>query len=1144
MSRKIAVSLILLSFFFVQYAHALSVGSDGGITVSLSYSGDLDHDLVTDNDGNPITDSSGHQWLAKDKLEHDLELFARHVFEMSEEKHYIRQVLISNEQRAWANADIRWDMGPGSSSAALNGWSNSSAHLNIRRGWRTTIHDVSSHEFGHYFYGLSDEYAKNYGYYYGHFPGSDVHFGVKVTIADPITVMNANTPHQFCDTTDHSITIEYTNPSTSTLVTQSLTTAVIDDGNPNNDGPLNDWINQLFAIDGWSVACINQTDLIGHHTEGVRPVIDFSAMPELQLHYVEQDGIAPGRILLLDRSGSMGHEEYGIKASQYVQEAGLFLYHSSEETDYIGAFTYNDHVDKLFDYDQYNSASTLASFLDPTGLTDISLALETALDSFIDVHGEAHVAGAEIFLMSDGKQTTGADLWIQVDRARDLGVNIHTFSYGDADETTMQQIATETSGDNLIMSENDSDLMNLKMGMVKSMARKQGWTSVYNYYGTLEWKAISDLIMYSTLNFKVPDNSKDVKFYLFPEGASIASYSFSMANPSATSTFTSSLDNTQQKGRFLGKKVKGPDSGTWSVNILGNRRPATFASVALPDTQSLTQAKVHLLAFIDNKDIDARVWVDDSLIAISQGYPKVPVYASISNKYLLTKAGVVSRIYAPDGTLVAGVEMSDNGKNGDRIAEDGIYTGLLDAALLAPKPSFAAITYVPRIVTRFNIKAYFTVTESSVPAPSAEYEYGTDYKSILKSFRPSTFEAYAETGVGLTQNQNKPYLETKGFEKIRLERGKIYQEWISIANATPGTESIRVNLGQGVIVRKIESSRERAGNYLIEFEVAQDASPGKKDLFIQFGNEVLTKTGYGEIAASAETCDGRDNDGDGLVDENLTRSCSTDCGTGRETCQRGQWVGCTAPAPAAEVCDGRDNDCDGKIDEDLTQPCPNGGGVLTCQNGQWAGCFGPQECKEDDSGKLDIVGVEGKTGDEIKIPVRIQSAPAQVEAFGFELTYDADVLEYTGFERGSLVQAFPMFDVNTVGPARLVVGGLTISDGIPKGASGYLVWLKFKVIAGQENSQEKECFPLEIVDTTDDVVNFSATGGCFCLSTCNGDLNQDGKITPSDALIAFKCYLGSGTCPACADVNQDGKVSPADALCLFKKYLGQASCLD
>ncbi|MFH0924446.1 MAG: putative Ig domain-containing protein [bacterium] len=60
---------------------------------------------------------------------------------------------------------------------------------------------------------------------------------------------------------------------------------------------------------------------------------------------------------------------------------------------------------------------------------------------------------------------------------------------------------------------------------------------------------------------------------------------------------------------------------------------------------------------------------------------------------------------------------------------------------------------------------------------------------------------------------------------------------------------------------------------------------------------------------------------------------------------------------------------------------------------------------------------------------------------------------------------------------------------------------------------------------------------------CDGDLNEDGNITPQDALIAFRCYLGLDTCPECADVNGDGSVTPSDALCIFKKYLGQPSCL-
>jgi hypothetical protein len=41
-----------------------------------------------------------------------------------------------------------------------------------------------------------------------------------------------------------------------------------------------------------------------------------------------------------------------------------------------------------------------------------------------------------------------------------------------------------------------------------------------------------------------------------------------------------------------------------------------------------------------------------------------------------------------------------------------------------------------------------------------------------------------------------------------------------------------------------------------------------------------------------------------------------------------------------EICDGRDNDCDGQVDENLTLVCGSGscGGVRTCTNGTWGSC--------------------------------------------------------------------------------------------------------------------------------------------------------------------------------------------------------------
>ena len=103
----------------------------------------------------------------------------------------------------------------------------------------------------------------------------------------------------------------------------------------------------------------------------------------------------------------------------------------------------------------------------------------------------------------------------------------------------------------------------------------------------------------------------------------------------------------------------------------------------------------------------------------------------------------------------------------------------------------------------------------------------------------------------------------------------------------------------------------------------------------------------GASASSPERCNGIDDDCDGVIDNpfvDLGSICSAGVGVcraeGTLVCaDDGRSTTCDARprAPQAEICDGRDNDCDGEIDDDVVSTCyfgpPGSAGIGVCRAG-------------------------------------------------------------------------------------------------------------------------------------------------------------------------------------------------------------------
>jgi hypothetical protein len=841
-------------------APAATVGSDGGVTLWISYDDsnsaglDIDDTITVMNNtagascdptnnargaaGAPASPSQcpggASSCTGREKVTGDMERFAEYVWQSTDGATYIRRAYVADEGRSWDTADIQWNMNTAGSTGAVSGWKVVGAPIRLRSSMRPCIHDVLHHEFGHYFHRLPDRYGRIAdGYYLGTIDGGSV-FDMAVTVGDPNSVMSGNFPHLFNDTTNASITVDYTEPGQPATSGEVLTPGLLTDVDPDNDGPdrAHHGFTEPFAQDDWATMPGEHAHLSGVHTEGDFTPPDLSSMPAVDIVFIGDEAPPPGTVLLLDRSGSMGVQTDGIPASQYVQEAGLYLYHSALPTDFVGTYLYNATVEELFNYEEYDATNQLpqANFRTAQGLTDIAEALKTGIDELIATHGEAGVNGAQIVLMSDGKQTTGANLWDEVDRANQHGIQINTFSFGDADATTMAQIATATSGGNTEVSER-GDAFELKLGMAHEFSDIRGFTPVHSFKDVLRKTEVIDRVETFEGRFVVPPFSRDLAFYSFLDGGNAALYDLELIDP-AGNVLGGQADSIAERGRFNGVKATRPTPGEWTYRVLGTRK----SDFVLPSDRPF-----ELTAYVRNPALDASLALDGQ----TDRPGVVRVTGQVTFRYPLTGVEARAHIFR-GGDRLGAIQLFDDGdRGGDRHHSDGIYTGLLDVrefGLDRPEDD--------RRAGKTRLDGQFLIGDDAGPAPNAHYETGTtvemlnaDYAANGRSELP--FEAWTTRTLDFTRgikDEGGLRLIDPGFQR-RVRPGDEGKLVLQLRGMRPIREQLRVALGHGVKARveDFEPAREHLGGTLVlSYAVDERAAEGPRELRLQQGAAQLS----------------------------------------------------------------------------------------------------------------------------------------------------------------------------------------------------------------------------------------------------------------------------------------------------------------
>lgn len=597
-----------------------------------------------------------------------IEYFADGAFETSNGMHRIGRVNIYTGSDFADKADIVWI------EKCIRDTDTSSPHTDLSgravEGWNINMCDVIdiplafdvnylesderqqdggytlAHEWGHYFYGLYDEYRGD--------PSYDVHFHMPHSTDEPVpnSIMNDqwNARGGNYEWLNFSTVMSYEKSGGGTRETAQYrvygasgweTLARPTSNDPRN-GPRQSLPERIHYPELASVAPGDNED----------STIDLPDSPrsDLNIVWISEDVTSQ---VVIDHSGSMSSEN---KMENAKTAAKLLVDLAAIDSTTIGIIKFNDDVtvvQPLTEIDSQVTKDAIKAQIDtiqPDGFTAIGDAAQKALDDLLAFGAED--TNRIVYLLTNGQSNTGTDPLSVIPAYQAAQVSLYTFGYGsDVNQDTLQKMADDTGGEYHFSPTSLAEVTQVFQDVQQLTSSTIGVTTGSTQVGTSTPSSFPIHVdptlsrLDIAVTYQGSPSAVDLTL-LDPNG-----------NPSGAANCSPS--GTETLCLF---SMDSPIEGSWTLQAIASSQDIDL-------TYRASGSGENVITFAASVT---------SLTGDMIQYPEpIVLLATLGKEVPISGAVVNATIQAPDGTVAAFLVL-DNGVAPDAKANDGLYSAILD----------------------------------------------------------------------------------------------------------------------------------------------------------------------------------------------------------------------------------------------------------------------------------------------------------------------------------------------------------------------------------------------------------------------------------------------------------------------------------